>query len=246
MVDNLNPARANGGRGTFPAGAGRVPDAVTEAQLAEIGRLKALGTRSLDAFEAMLARTNARDDIKLVIRRQGGLVSEYVRLLRAFRQAIILERELMGLRPPRVVRQPKPRRRASGDDAENDLHERPDTATERDRADPRDDWDPLDYRPVGEAIDWIRRAVGAKPPEPDPCAPPDTGPAPEPEPPPQPAAAAKPAGKTRKGAPMGRRMAELRARLFRTTHLSPPRRMAPPPGIVRPAPLLRQPPRGPP
>jgi hypothetical protein len=246
MRDAKSPGGTGHGRETFPAGAGHALDERTKAQVAELERLEALGVRCMEAFDAMVGRLEMARDIGIFIRPRNSVISEFIRLERAVRQTIILQRELKGLRPPRVVRPPRVRRRDAEDDTENDLRERPDTATRLDWPDSRDDWDKLDYRPVGEAIEWIRKTLGAEPPERDPftpgsSGPPDSGPAPKPEPEPQKAVAAR-ARKRRKPAPMGR----LRARLFRTTHFSPPGPMAPPPGITRPAPPLWQNPRGPP
>jgi hypothetical protein len=245
MVDRKSPSGADLDREKFPNGAARALDARTAAQVEELQRLAMLGFRCMDAFEAMADRLDQAKDIGLFLRPRNGVISEFVRLERAVRRTIILQRELLGLRSPRVIRPPRVRRRDAEDDAEDDLRERPDTATGRDR---RDDWDKLDYRPVGEAVDWIRQTLGADPPERNPFSPPDSGPAPEakpepePEPPPEAPAAAAPHPKGPKPVPMG----QLRAKLFRSTHFSPAAPAAPLPGIGRPGPTAYQPPRGPP
>jgi len=251
------------GREAFRARDGAAEDAVTREQLAELDRLRGLGVRAARAFEEMLDHVGGATDISVFIRRKNGIISEYVRLMRAVRQAIILQRELMGLRPPRVVRQPAKRRPAADetpDDAEDDLREPSDTATERERPDAADDWDALDYRPVGEAIAWIRRTLGAPPPDRDPFggdpggsspgsgAARGSGPPAEARPEPEPAEpfAAPPAQAQRKPAPMGR----ARANLFCTTHISSPAVITlpaiPPVAGTRPASALHLPARGPP
>jgi len=259
MTPGLRPSRPKPDLDKFPIGTPHALDERTEAQVAELRRLEELGFQCMRALGDRVERLDMDENIALFIRPKTGIISEFIRIERAIRQAIILQRELEGLRPPRVVRPPRVRRADSEDDAEDDLHERPDTATERDRAEPRDDWDSLDYKPVDEATRWIRQALGAAPPERDPFAPSDSGPIdsgpPEPVPadstsggppaPPSPAAPAS-AASSAKPAPMG----QVRAKLFRTTHFSPyislAAPMAPHQAIHQPAAQPWQPPRGPP
>jgi len=224
-------------------------DARTEAQVAELMRLEELGFRCMGALEERVRQLDMDKEIAVFIRPKTGIIPEFVRLQRAIRQAIILQRELQGLRPPRVIRPPRPRPTGLAADAADDPREGPDIETDRDPVDPRDDWDKLDYRPVDEAARWIRQALGAAPPARDPFAPPDSG-APDFGPPdsgpgaegsPAPPSPA-PAARSGNSAPQGR----MRATLFRTTHISPPAPRAAHPGIHHPAPAPWQPPRGPP
>ena len=85
---------------TFRNGAGRALDERTEAQLAELVRLEELGFRCMRALDEKVGQLDPGADIALFLRPKNGIVAEYIRLQRAIRQAIILQRELEGLRPP--------------------------------------------------------------------------------------------------------------------------------------------------
>jgi hypothetical protein len=131
------------------------------SQLAELARLRAIGMENAEqigrwmdggmplAAEALIAK--------------GGIVQQFMRVSRAVRQIIILEREIAGLRKgpdrgaERAKREQVPATAAQGDG--------PQPLVWSERGD-------YDTRPLDQVVASVRKVLGADAPEDDPFAPP--------------------------------------------------------------------------
>jgi hypothetical protein len=96
--------------------------------------------------------------------RSKGIIRDYASVARAVRQILLLEQELRGIRKPRRDRKAKPEKMAVNAQGKQDGKLRPlgDNLTEY-----------YDFRPVGEAIGFIRKTLAIEPPENDPFPPPE-------------------------------------------------------------------------
>jgi hypothetical protein len=208
-----------------------------DRQLLELGRMRRVGLVFVHRLE-LSAKGKLDPEIETVFaHRSKGIIKDYATVARAVRQILLLEQELRGIRKPRrdrKARAEKPAVTAQDAQGKRDGKLRPlgDNLTEY-----------YDFRPVGEAVGFIRETLDIAPPENDPfpkperktaepatakAAPPD--PQSESEAQPIPAVSLKPSPATH--APAENFHRDLgHALVFM---------------ILRPAPWARQPPRGPP
>jgi hypothetical protein len=209
-----------------------------DRQLFELGRMRRVGLVFVRRLE-LSAKGKLDPEIETVFaHRSKGIIRDYATIVRAVRQILLLEQELRGIRKPRRDRKAKPEQAAvTAQDAQSKkngkLRPLGDNLTEY-----------YDFRPVGEAIGFIREALAIEPPENDPFPKPERKTA-EPEPaetaeavPPDPEAqAVAQTAVSLKPSPVIHAPAETfhqdlgHALVFM---------------VVRPGPWARQPPRGPP
>jgi len=137
---------------------------MTVRQLEELARMRAIGMTAVRQLErSMLGRLSPAEEA-VFARRSRGIINDFVKVARAVRQIIVLERELAGLRPSRRggIKAMKKPAEAPGLPRMKTLP----------RVFPRSADDDLqeyyDHRPVGEAVGWIRGTLGIEAPEGDP------------------------------------------------------------------------------
>jgi hypothetical protein len=213
------------------AGIREAAQRVKDRQLYELRRMRKVGMVFVHQLERS-AKGKLDPDVESVFaHRSKGIIRDYATVARAVRQILLLEQELRGIRKPRRDRKAKPEKAAviAQTQGKQDGKLRPlgDNLTEY-----------YDFRPVGEAIGFIRETLAIAPPENDPFPKPERKPAeaapPDPESDTQ--AIAKPAVSL-KPSPAIHAPAETftqdlgHALVFM---------------VLRPGPWTRQPPRGPP
>jgi hypothetical protein len=215
----------------FLAGIREAAQQVKDRQLDELRRMRRVGMVFVHQLK-LSAKGQLDPDIETVFaHRSKGIIRDYTAIARAVRQILLLEQELLGIRKPRRDRKAKPETAAVQQDAQGtqDGKLRPlgDNLTEY-----------YDFRPVGEAVGFIRETLAIEPPQNDPFPPPERRPAEAAPPDPQaesqvlatPAVSLKPAPAIH--APAETFTQDLgHALVFM---------------VVRPGPWARQPPRGPP
>jgi hypothetical protein len=139
----------------------RIERANKARQIFELRRMKEAGMLLVDQI-ALSAKCRLPPEEEAVFaRRSKGIVQDYATIVRAVRQLLILEQELTGLRQPRRDPKPKPetaetaktpaRAQRGGSGGMND------NLTEY-----------YDFRPVGEAVGFIRETLGIAAPPDDP------------------------------------------------------------------------------
>lgn len=176
---------------------------MTIRQLEELKRMKAAGMLIVDRIDRTLKGKLTPAEEAIITRGRRGICKDFGTVARAIRQIIILEQELTGLRPiqrdrDRPIRyedMPGVSDRAKRAYASGELSD--------------DLVDYYDYRPIGQAIAWVRDTLDVDIPSDDPFPPPpkpeaakrapDTG---EPE-----AAATEPETIAETPAPQARRQA---------------------------------------
>jgi hypothetical protein len=154
----------------FLAGIREAAQRVKGRQLHELRRMRRVGMVFVHQLK-LSARGRLDPDIETVFaHRSKGIIRDYVTIARAVRQILLLEQELLGIRKPRRDRKAKPEKAAVQKDAQGtqDGKLRPlgDNLTEY-----------YDFRPVGEAIGFIRETLAIEPPQNDPFPPPERKPA---------------------------------------------------------------------
>ena len=131
-------------------------------QLNELARMRAAGMEWVGRLEDVLAG-RIDPDLDPAFAKSRGFVFDFVKVARAVRQIMVLEQELTGLRPVR--------RRTPKDDGDE-----PDWSPGS-RGRRRSSWRPLrpddgkdcyDFRPVDEAVEWIRKTLFIEAPANDP------------------------------------------------------------------------------
>ena len=133
-----------------------------DRQLRELGRMRKVGMVFVHQLK-LSARGRLDPEIETVFaHRSKGIIRDFATITRAVRQILLLEQELRGIRKPRRDRKAKPEQAAVIAQAEQDKQSgklRPlgDNLTEY-----------YDFRPVGEAIGFIRETLAIEPPENDP------------------------------------------------------------------------------
>jgi hypothetical protein len=130
-----------------------------DRQLLELGRMRRVGLVFVRRLE-LSAKGKLDPEIETVFaHRSKGIIRDYATIVRAVRQILLLEQELRGIRKPRRDRKAKPEQAAVTAQGKQDGKLRPlgDNLTEY-----------YDFRPVGEAIGFIREALAIAPPENDP------------------------------------------------------------------------------
>jgi hypothetical protein len=146
--------------------------AMTLRQLGELGRLREIGMEKARALD-IAAEGMPPDAMAKRLSGRHGLIGEFDRIARAVRQVIVLELELIGLRPASDREEIDD----DGDDpaVEQDFREtRGDRGDGFDRPERQDLRDPVDYRrgPLDVVVADVRRTLGVEAPEDDPFAPP--------------------------------------------------------------------------
>jgi hypothetical protein len=129
-----------------------------DRQLLELGRMRRVGLVFVRRLE-LSAKGKLDPEIETVFaHRSKGIIKDYATVARAVRQILLLEQELRGIRKPRRDRKAKPEQAAVTAQGKQDGKLRPlgDNLTEY-----------YDFRPVGEAIGFIREALAIEPPEND-------------------------------------------------------------------------------
>jgi hypothetical protein len=200
-----------------------------ERQLRELHRMRKVGMVFVHQLERS-AKGKLDPEVESVFaHRSKGIIRDYATVARAVRQILLLEQELRGIRKPRRDRKARTEKAAAVAQGKQDGKLRPlgDNLTEY-----------YDFRPVGEAIGFIRETLAIAPPENDPFPKPERKPAGAAPPDPQaeseaqaiPAVSLKPSPATH--APAETFHQDLgHALVFM---------------VLRPGPWTRQPPRGPP
>jgi len=165
---------------------------VKQRQKSELARMRKIGLKFVHKLDLSAARRLSPEEEALFAHRSRGIIRDFATMTRAIRQILVLEQELDGIRPARRDRKAKPDRSAW---RHRQSHDRPGS--------PRDNLhEYYDYRPVGEAVGWIRETLSLDAPPDDPfmvtprksaakpakAAPPD----PESQPSAEPAASPKP------------------------------------------------------
>ncbi len=158
--------------------------ALRERRLDELERLLAAGMETVRQISQWSKGALGPDEVK-VLAGKGGIAEEYVRVARAIRQVIVLEQELMGLRPgPPRDGGGEPPDDEGDDDHEAELEERSEGSDLRDRAGDYEnlndyenfnDYENLndyDRGPLDRVIARVRKALRVEAPEDDPFAPP--------------------------------------------------------------------------
>jgi hypothetical protein len=133
-----------------------------ERQLRELGRMRKVGMVFVHQLERS-AKGKLDPEIETVFaHRSRGIIRDYASVARAVRQILLLEQELRGIRKPRRDRKARSEkaaviaRQAQGKQ-DGKLRPLGDNLTEY-----------YDFRPVGEAIGFIRETLAIEPPENDP------------------------------------------------------------------------------
>ncbi len=132
---------------------------MTERQLVELARMRAVGMRHVELIGKRVRGRLTPEQEKLFGRR--GAVKDLEVVTRAVCQIITLELEIAGLRPSKRKITWPPRREDFPGVSEEAFREH----SRRHRYDTKEYYD---YRPVGEAIDWIRTTLDIEPPPNDP------------------------------------------------------------------------------
>jgi hypothetical protein len=214
----------------FLAGIREAAQRVKDRQLHELRRMRRVGMVFVHQLK-LSARGKLDPDVETVFaHRSKGIIRDYATIARAVRQILLLEQELLGIRKPRRDRKAKSEKVAAIAPAADSkqlgkLRPLGDNLTEY-----------YDFRPVGEAIGFIRETLAIEPPENDPFPPPERKQAEAAPPDPESQALATPTVSS-KPAPAIHAPAENftqdlgHALVFM---------------VVRPGPWARQPPRGPP
>jgi len=138
--------------------------AITARQLQDLMAMRAVGMASVRQLERRMHGRLGPEEEKVFARRSGGIINDFVKVARAVRQIIVLEQELMGLRPSRrgkavaIAKLPAlpslPRSKGLPSIFPTVLRD--------------DTGDYYDTRPVGEAVGWIRETLGIEAPATDP------------------------------------------------------------------------------
>lgn len=140
---------------------------MTLRQLAELERMQTLGMRIVDEIDRVLRGKPSLDDKTLFGRNQRGICGNFKIVERAIRQIMLLQQELVGLRPS----QRRERTLPLEDMPLEDMDYAPERAKRDFTGGPRDDSaDFYDYRPVGQTVEWIRETLAIEPPPEDPFA----------------------------------------------------------------------------
>jgi hypothetical protein len=218
----------------FLAGIREAAQRVKDRQLHELRRMRRVGMVFVHQLK-LSARGKLDPDVETVFaHRSKGIIRDYATIARAVRQILLLEQELLGIRKPRRDRKAKSEKVAAIAPAADSkqlgkLRPLGDNLTEY-----------YDFRPVGEAIGFIRETLAIEPPQNDPFPPPERKQAEAAPPDPQSeiqAQAIAPTAVSLKPAPAIHAPAENFHRDLGQALVFM---------IIRPAPWARQPPRGPP
>jgi hypothetical protein len=132
-----------------------------DRQLLELSRMRRVGMVFVHQLE-LSAKGKLDPEIETVFaHRSKGIIKDYATVARAVRQIFLLEQELRGIRKPRRDRKARTEQAAVKQDAQSKkngkLRPLGDNLTEY-----------YDFRPVGEAIGFIRETLDIEPPENDP------------------------------------------------------------------------------
>jgi hypothetical protein len=149
------------------AGIREAAQRVKDRQLHELRWMRRVGMVFVHQLK-LSAKGRLDPEVETVFaHRSKGIIRDYATIARAVRQILLLEQELLGIRKPRRDRKTKPEKAAviaPAADSEQLGKLRPlgDNLTEY-----------YDFRPVGEAIGFIRETLAIAPPEDDPFPPPE-------------------------------------------------------------------------
>jgi hypothetical protein len=214
----------------FLAGIREAAQRVKDRQLHELRRMRRIGMVFVHQLK-LSAKGRLDPEVETVFaHRSKGIIRDYATIARAVRQILLLEQELLGIRKPRRDRKAKSEKVAMvapAAESRQDGKLRPlgDNLTEY-----------YDFRPVGEAIGFIRETLAIEPPENDPFPPPERKPAEAAPPDPESQALATPTVSL-KPSPAIHAPAETFAQDLGHALVFM---------VIRPGPWARQPPRGPP
>jgi len=144
------------------AGIREAAQRVRHRQLYELRRMRKVGMVFVDQLR-LSAKGKLDPELETVFAyRSKGIIRDYAMIARAVRQILVLEQELEGIRKPRRDRKAKPEQaaviaQAAQGKQPGGLRPLGDNLTEY-----------YDFRPMGDAVGFIRETLAIEPPENDP------------------------------------------------------------------------------